>query len=85
MNIMANTVGDMADITTYNNSLFTSTPTSTFTSTIIPLSSSEDNLVLTKLNFLIDGKVIDFQGSEISRLKEMLNVYIKENHPEDLL
>ena len=39
----------------------------------------------TSLSFDIDGEVVTFEGRQLLRLKEMLDGYIQENHPEDLL
>ena len=38
-----------------------------------------------EMNFSVDGVEVQFKGQEIIRLKEMLNAYIKETNPEDLL
>jgi len=45
------------------------------------ISASERDL----LSFEIDGVEVKFKGKEIIRLKEMLEKFIRDEHPEDLL
>ena len=45
-----------------------------------PINFHPDSMI-----FAVDDEVIEFRGIEIKRLKQMLNSWIKENHPEDLL
>ena len=37
------------------------------------------------LQFDINGEIIKFEGMQIKRLKIMLDEFIQENYPEDLL
>ncbi len=37
------------------------------------------------MTFKVDGEIIEFTGTEIIRLKEMLHGWIEDYHPEDLL
>ena len=61
--------------------------TSTYTTSSSSLDASDgvSALYADEISFSIDGEPVTFKGREITRLKEMLTTYIKDNHPEDLL
>ena len=47
--------------------------------------STWDSVLPNEMRYSVDGEDITFSGKEIKHLREMLNRYILENHPEDLL
>ena len=79
--ILDNTTGVTA-------TLGTTTGTSTYGSCVTLSDISHDSVWSNNpksLVFDIDGETVEFTSQELIRLKEMLNSYIRETNPEDLL